>query len=196
MRIIISVAAVIALVWLSPLFLSLESGLKFGLPYRVFFTLFVIFAGFFFYLLRSQPTSPFKSTRRALAAVFLVFVGSVGLMVLLSNLAPQFAFEGTASATATAAEKGKAIFNDPNFGCFLCHTVNGAGGTRGPNLSHVASVASQRRPGVSAEDYLRESLANPGAYVVPTYDNIMPPIGQRLSAEELNNLIEYLKTLK
>ena len=196
MRIIISVLALIALIWLSPIFLSLQTGLRLGLPYRVFFTLFVLFAGAFFYLLRSPPMSPFKSTRRALATVFIVFAASVGFIVLLSNLAPQFAFESAASATANAGEKGKAIFNDPNMGCFLCHTINGAGGTRGPNLSHVASIASQRRPGMSAEDYLRESINNPGAYVVPTFDNIMPPISQRLSAEELNNLIEYLKTLK
>ncbi|MBI4286824.1 MAG: c-type cytochrome [Chloroflexi bacterium] len=196
MRILIAVVAIIALIWLLPLFLSVESGLKFGLPYRVFFSLIVIFVGFVFYLLRAPDMPSPKSAGRAVASVAIVFVASIGLIVLFANLAPQFAFESKGSAAGTPIESGKAIFNDPNAGCFLCHAVGGAGGTRGPDLSHVATVASKRRPAMSAEDYLKESLLNPSAYVVPTFDNIMPPIAQRLPPEKLNDLLTYLMTLK
>ncbi|MBI2850568.1 MAG: cytochrome c [Chloroflexi bacterium] len=196
MRIIISVVLVIALIWLSPLFLSDESGLRLGLPYRVFFTLFTLFTGFLFYLLRSPAMSPFKSTKTALGAVVLVFAASVGLMVLLAAISPQFAFESKATATVTPAERGKIVYEDPNNGCFLCHVIDKTGGTRGPDLSHIASVAGERRSGMSTGDYLKESLLQPGAYVVPSYDNIMPPVAQRLSAEQLNDLIAYLSSLK
>ncbi len=196
MRILISVAIVIALIWLSPLFLSVESGLGLGLPYRVFFTLFVLFSGFVFYQLRSPTMPPFKSARRALGSVLLVFVATIGFIVLLANLAPQFAVESAASVAATSGERGKAIFNDPNLGCFLCHTIDGVGGTRGPDLSHVASIVGERQPGMAGEDYLEESLLDPNAFVVPTYDKIMPPVALGLSDEELDALIEYLMTLK
>lgn len=196
MRIIISVVVAIALIWLSPLFLSDESGLRLGLPYRVLFTLFVLFTGFLFYLLRSRAMSPFKSTKTALGSVVLVFVTSVGFMVLFSSVSPQYAFESTPTETVTPVERGKAVYNDPNMGCFLCHAIDKAGGTRGTDLSHIASVAGERRSGMSTEDYIKESLLNPGAYVVPSYDNIMPPVAQRLSPEQLDDLIAYLRSLK
>lgn len=196
MRIIISVVVVIALIWLSSLFLSDGSGLRLGLPYRVFLTLFTLFTGFLFYLLHSPAMSPFKSTKTALGSVVLVFVTSVGLIVLLSVASPQFAFQGAALAPVTPVEKGKAVYDNPNMGCFLCHVVEGTGGTRGPDLSHTASRAGERRPGMSAEEYLKESLLDPGAYVVSSYDNIMPPIARQLSSEQLDDLMAYLMSLR
>lgn len=196
MRILIAVVAIIAMIWLFPLFLSVESGIRFGVPYRIFFTLLVLFVGFLFYFIRAPATAPPESAGKALGSAAIVFVVSIGLVVLLANFAPQFAFERKNSAADTPVENGKVVFNDPNAGCFLCHAIGGAGGTRGPDLSHVATTASKRRPGMAAEDYLKESLFNPGAYVVPTYDNIMPPIAQRLPPEKLSDLLNYLMTLK
>lgn len=196
LKMILLTGGVIAALWLVPLFLPEESGFKFGLSYRVFFSVFALFVGFLFYLLDAPPMPPFKSGRKALGSVVLVFVTSILLVVLLSALSPQFAFDGTAATGITAQEKGKAVYDDPNIGCFLCHTINNVGGTRGPELTHAATVAGNRRPGTPAEEYLRESIVNPGTYVVPTYDNIMPPYFQRLSPEQLKDLIEYLKTLR
>lgn len=196
LRLVLIIAVMVLAVWLVPLFLSVESGLKFGWPYRIFFTLIIFFGVFLFYLLRSPALPPLKSTGKAFGSILLVFAVSIGAIVLLANLAPQFAFEGPAAAGTTALERGKALFNDPNVGCFLCHAVGGSGGTRGPDLSHVASAAAKRRPAMSAEDYLRESLLTPGAYVVSPYDNLMPPIAQRLSPEELDNLLAYLLSLR
>ncbi|MBI4319740.1 MAG: cytochrome c [Chloroflexi bacterium] len=196
MRLVITSVAVIVAVWIVPLLLSDESGLKFGWPYSVFFTFFTLLCSFFFYLLRMPPTGPFKSTRKAIAAVVLVFLTSTGLATLIASVAPQFAFEGTRTAAASAEERGKAVFSDPNAGCFLCHAVNGSGGTRGPDLTHVGTAAANRKPGMSAEDYLKESILNPGAYVVSPYDNIMPPFANRLSPEAMSDLIAYLNGLK
>ena len=196
MRILIAVVAIIAMIWLFPFFLSVESGIRFGVPYRIFFTLLVLFVAFLFYLIRAPATAPPESAGKALGSAAIVFVVSIGLVVLLANFAPQFAFERKGSAADTPVENGKVVFNDPNAGCFLCHAIGGVGGTRGPDLSHVATMASKRRPGMAAEDYMKESLLNPGAYVVPTYDNIMPPIAQRLPPEKLSDLLNYLMTLK
>ncbi len=195
MRFFITLFGVLAAIWVIPPLLPVESGLKFGVPYRVFFSFIAVFGGFWFYLLRMPSMAPLKSPRRAVASIALVFLLSIGAIVLFANLAPQFAFEGKAASGATARDRGKAMFNDPSAGCFLCHTVAGSGGTRGPDLSHVGAVAGNRKPGMSAEDYLKESLMNPGAFVVPPFDNIMPPFS-RLSPEAINDLLAYLRELK
>lgn len=196
MRLFITLIAVLVGIWGIPFLLPVESGLKFGLHYRVFFSLIAIFGGFWFYLLRMPSTPPLKSTPLALASVALVYLLSISAIVLFANLAPQFAFEGKSTSGATAEEKGKSVFNDPNVGCFLCHSVAGSGGTRGPDLSHIATNAGNRKPGMSAENYIRESLLNPSAFVVSPFDNIMPPLAQRLSPEALNDLLAYLRGLK
>lgn len=196
MRFLLILLAILATVWVIPFLLSVESGLKFGWPYQILFSLLALFGGFLFYLLDAPSMSPMKSTARALVGVVLVFVASIGIVVLFANLSPQFTFEEKEAEAAMPQERGKALFNDPNLGCFLCHTVAGSGGTRGPDLTHIATRAGTRRPGMSAEDYLKESLLNPGAYVVPPYDNIMPPLAQRLSADQLRDLLSYLLSLK
>ena len=54
-------------------------------------------------------------------------------------------------------------------GCLLCHKITEQGNTRGPDLRGVAGRAATRKPGLSAEAYLMESLVDPGAYVVAEF---------------------------
>ena len=44
------------------------------------------------------------------------------------------------------------------------------------------------------EAYLRESILKPSAKIVAEFDDVMPV--PELTDEELNQIIEYLKTLK
>ena len=54
----------------------------------------------------------------------------------------------------------------------------------------------------SAPDYIRESILNPSAYVVPgpTFgaggQSVMPPLGALLKPEEVEQLVAYLATFK
>jgi len=67
----------------------------------------------------------------------------------------------------------------------------------GPPLEHAGTVAQTRRPGVPAQEYLRESVVDPGAYLVPGFPDSMPRgIGERLSEEDLDALIRYLASLR
>ena len=82
-------------------------------------------------------------------------------------------------------------------GCGGCHAIEGVSyGEVGPNLTQIAGVAATRKDGLSAEDYIRESVVNPNVFVVEGYDpDIMPQnYGQQLSSRELNDLIDYLLT--
>lgn len=81
--------------------------------------------------------------------------------------------------------------------CSSCHRIGAQGGTVGPQLSHVGTVAETRQAGTSADDYLRESVRDPGAYIVPGYPDSMPRgLVRDLSAEDLEALVRYLRSLR
>jgi mono/diheme cytochrome c family protein len=104
---------------------------------------------------------------------------------------------------APDSEIGKKIFNTKYLetsgnSCHDCHKLNDAIDAAGVNLAGVATRAGMRIEGMSAEDYLRQSILEPRAYLVEGYDpERMPTIfGEILSEEELNHLIAYLMTLE
>jgi mono/diheme cytochrome c family protein len=83
-------------------------------------------------------------------------------------------------------------------GCGACHTlegVPGAAGAVGPPLTNVGNVAATRKPGMSAEDYIRESIVNPQVFLVPGFPPVMPP-GLVTNPTDLNNLVEFLASRK
>lgn len=80
---------------------------------------------------------------------------------------------------SAAAEQGKLIFDSR---CLRCHAVDGAGGKKGPDLSHISSSRDV--------DWLTRFMTNPQA-VDP--DNKMPQVFLR--PEELSAVVEYMKAL-
>ncbi len=88
---------------------------------------------------------------------------------------------------ATPAECGELLFQ--NQGCIGCHTVNGAGGAVGPELTNLYAD--------KGEDYVRKSILNPNADIAEGFlPNLMPPtFGQTLSEEDLTSIIAYLASV-
>ena len=100
---------------------------------------------------------------------------------------------GPASADPTV--RGRAIFI--KMGCAACHTIEGIStGAVGPELTHIATISATLKAGYTAEDYIRESILTPGAYIVEGFkDGIMPPdFSQKLSEDQLNDLLAFLLT--
>ena len=64
----------------------------------------------------------------------------------------------------------------------------------GPGHRNVYSKAATRVPGLSADEYIRQSLLDPSAFVVPGFSPIMPPFTFLTDAQILA-LIEYMKSL-
>ena len=88
-----------------------------------------------------------------------------------------------------------------NSGCGSCHSVGFLGEPRkvGPDLSNIGLIASERVPGQSAEEYLREAIVDPDAYIVsdcpngPCLANVMPPnYGQQFTDEQIEDIVAYL----
>jgi len=95
-----------------------------------------------------------------------------------------------------AAGPGLTVFI--NAGCTACHMIDGvpeAVGEIGPNLSAVASSAGSRVDGLTAEQYLRQSVSDPSDFLVDDYDNLMPA-GLVPDQADFDNLIAYLLTLE
>lgn len=97
------------------------------------------------------------------------------------------------------AEEGKAIFEDNRRGgCSACHSVKpGDDRPVAPSLGGIADRAGDRIAGLSPEEYLRESIIDPNAYIVEGFraGQMLPIYEDRLTPEEIDSLIEYLLTL-
>ncbi len=97
--------------------------------------------------------------------------------------------------------RGKEIFFASSIGegtgCRLCHSLKPNEVKVGPSLAGIATRAATRVPGMSAEEYIRESILHPDAYIVPGFDNKMPAyISEGLSPQDLDDLVAFLMTLK
>ena len=81
--------------------------------------------------------------------------------------------------------------------CRSCHQVGNTPGGLGPALNGLRQRAATRVPGMSAEDYIRQSILEPTAYLVPGYQNYMPGnYAEALTGEEVNALVAYLLRLE
>ena len=91
--------------------------------------------------------------------------------------------------------RGQTLF-ESELGCSACH-VAGAG-TVAPDIQGIATRAGATVAGLSAEDYIRESIQRPEAYAVEGYDPVMTNLlfGDKLTPQDLADLIAYLMTLE
>ncbi|MEX0762105.1 MAG: c-type cytochrome [Dehalococcoidia bacterium] len=88
---------------------------------------------------------------------------------------------------------GEALFTSATHACSTCHST-GTDTVLGPGLAGVEERAETRVPELSADEYLEQSLREPGAYVVDGFPAVMPTFAH-LSDQELADLIAYLKEL-
>ena len=89
---------------------------------------------------------------------------------------------------------GEKIFAE--LGCATCHRSDSQG--RGPNLQGVFGKPVQLEDGrmiTADENYIRESILDPGAKVVKGFKPVMPTFQGLVSEEQLNALVAYVKTL-
>ncbi len=81
-------------------------------------------------------------------------------------------------------------------GCSACHST-GENTIVGPGLAGLAEQAGERVAGLSAEEYILQSIVEPGAHIVEGFSDVMPKnFGDQIPEEDLRDLVAYLETLE
>ena len=120
--------------------------------------------------------------------------GALGAILAVAAVALSCAPEPPATEPVA---RGRQVYRQ--LGCATCHEAGLENLFRpvGPPLDHIGTVAASRRPGIGAQDYIRQAILEPGAYVVPGYPDSMPRgLGDRLPPEDLDALVGYLASLR
>ena len=132
--------------------------------------------------------------------------------ILVTAASPQGIVLGTPPPGAASTDPvalGEAVFKRTPPACFGCHSLQPGVTLVGPSLAGLATrtaglLTSPEYKGTAKtlEQYIKESIVNPNAYVVPgpTFSaggqSVMPPLASVLKPEEIDELVAYLATFK
>ena len=79
--------------------------------------------------------------------------------------------------------------------CARCHALDGTGGQlSGPDLQGISEWGSERVPGLSAAQYIHQSVMDPRAYVVEGYPFMSLTTRHFLTEEEMADIVAFLLT--
>lgn len=150
--------------------------------------------------MRTRP--PQSQMKLIVAATVIAVALFVGLLAMVIS-ATTSSKGGAVNSAAYADELREALAGaDAAIGqrliaetdCATCHLIGD--GRTAPLFDGLASVAGERRPPLSAEQYLYEAIVYPGVHLVDGYANAMPnDYGQRFSLAEIGHMIAHLLTL-
>jgi cytochrome c oxidase subunit II len=119
--------------------------------------------------------------------------GMIGDVIVMEAKDYQ-AWASGGAPSGSLADTGQGLFQ--SLGCSTCHRLDTQG--RGPNLIGVFGkpvLLDDGRTVTADENYVRESILNPGAKVVSGFKPIMPTFQGIVSDEQLNALVAYIKSL-
>jgi mono/diheme cytochrome c family protein len=163
------------------------------------FIVFALCSSFVF--TRMNPNFPGRRMALFVAVCVLLTAAMLGSVIAFAGEPKEVAAEKENKAAAAHprgeapngnAAAGKALFASQ--GCSACHTFKPAGSTAkvGPDLDKLASDAQKANRG-SLAAYVKESIADPGAYVVPGYTNgVMPTNFASLGDKKIADLVAFL----
>jgi cytochrome c oxidase subunit II len=118
----------------------------------------------------------------------------IGEVIVMDPAAYQAWMSGGAASSGTLAASGQQIFQQ--LGCATCHRSDTQG--RGPNLVGLFGkpvLLEDGRTVMADENYIRESILNPGVKIVSGFKPIMPTFQGQVSEESLMALVAYVKSL-
>ena len=120
--------------------------------------------------------------------------GMIGSIIVMNPAAYEAWLSG-GGGEGSLASTGQKLFQQ--LGCGSCHRSDTQG--RGPNLMGVFGkpvLLEDGRTVTADENYVRESVLNPGAKIVAGFKNIMPSFQGVVNEEQLLSLIAYVKSLQ
>jgi mono/diheme cytochrome c family protein len=101
-----------------------------------------------------------------------------------------------------ASDAGREVFNNgargARTGCAVCHSLEPGVDLIGPSLAGVATRAAATVPGLDAAAYLRQSVVDPDAYIVPGFPagQMLPDFASVLGDDQIEHLVAFLLTLE
>ncbi len=139
-------------------------------------------------------------------SLVLFILGVSAAFVYISNVIPQLETQPltTVETTVDASPEelvaaGEDIFMSDRAQCLTCHSLGEDPKARCPNQDGLGARASESVAGLSAAQYLVESVYNPNAFIVAGYPkNQMTPVNKApiaLSHDEILAVIAYLNSL-
>ena len=140
-----------------------------------------------------------KTNLKVLVVALLV----IGFYTTVAHVIPQLQSEVPAALDLSGGvtpealvAAGEKVFNGAG-GCTTCPGL----GTRAPNLltdfagqGPIGARCGSRKPGMDCKAYLHESLTEPGAFLVPGFENIMPDMRRQLPEDQIWAVIAYLES--
>ena len=96
--------------------------------------------------------------------------------------------------TGPLSATGEKLFAE--LGCATCHRTDTQG--RGPNLQGIFGKPVQLQDGrtvTADENYIRESILDPGTKIVNGFKPVMPTFQGLVSEEQVNALVAYVKSV-
>ena len=110
---------------------------------------------------------------------------------------------GETSSVGDAAN-GERLFNEQIIGaasapgCITCHSLEPGVVIVGPSQADVGARAETAIEGMSAEDYLRQSIVEPDVHIAEGFtEGVMyQTFGEELTNTQINDLVAFMLTLK
>lgn len=130
------------------------------------------------------------------AAILLLLLACPVMTDWLGVMAPH-----PAPAAAGDAARGERLFREGVGGappCSACHltAVGAPGFSLAPNLGGIAERAAGRIEGMTAQQYIEDSILHPTDLVIPGYHvSMFTDYADFLSPQDLADLVAYLLTL-
>jgi cytochrome c oxidase subunit 2 len=118
--------------------------------------------------------------------------GMIGSIVVMEPQEYQAWMSG--SGSQPLAVSGQKLFSEMH--CNSCHRAETE--DRGPSLAGVYNrpvLLEDGRTVTADENYLRESIVDPGAKIVKGFKPVMPTFQGQITDEQLNALVAYVKSL-
>lgn len=132
------------------------------------------------------------------------------VVMLTEEATPEATAEATEAATPEATEialvgdamRGEDIFRRGLDGappCITCHNPTAAGRSGfsiGPGLKGINERGAARIEGVTAPEYIEDSIRHPVHFLVPGFNPVMPTIfGEQYGDQAIADLVAFLMSL-
>jgi mono/diheme cytochrome c family protein len=148
----------------------------------------------------TPPVPPRRTmTPAVLLTIGLLVAAAVAFFVVLLTFSPSNVTPTTTEEASYAEITDRLVaMGDPTraeaimerYACNACHLL---GGERVAPPWTMLSAAAERRPPLTAAEYIYESIVHPAVYIVPEYPASMPQdYGTRMTEQEIADVLVYL----